>query len=90
MNSSSLTLEEIKKMAPEEALKSLNSWIEKHPDNDEALVIRGQKLWNLNRRGEAISDYLQALRINPQSKAGILLDYAYSILDYYNKDLLNP
>ena len=84
------SLEEIKKMQPEEAIAALTEIIETNPDNEEALTLRGLRHWSLNHRREAINDYLAALKINPESKAKMALDYANSILDYYNKDLLNP
>ena len=84
------SLEEIKKLSPEEALDKLNEYILTHPEDDEAITMRGQKLWKLNRTREAINDYLLAISINPASRAKTLLDYANSILAYYNKDLLNP
>ena len=85
-----LNLEEIKKLPPEEAISQLNVYLEKHPQDDEAYTLRGLRYWGLNRRKEAINDYLQAIKINPESKAKMALQYANSILDYYNKDLLNP
>lgn len=85
-----LSLEEIKKLPPSEAINSLDKFLESNPLNEEALIIRGQKHWVLNQRSQAIKDYLEAIKINPDSKAQMLLDYAYSILNFYNKDLLNP
>ena len=73
-----------------EAIEALDSFLERNPGNDEALTLRGRIHWSLNHRKEAINDYLAALKLNPESKAGMLLEYANSILDYYNKDLLNP
>lgn len=89
-SSHSYTLLEIKEMSFEIAIPLLDKMIEENPQDEEALTLRGQKLWKQNRRREAINDYLQAISINPASRAKILLDYANSILDYYNKDLLNP
>lgn len=85
-----LHLEEIIKLPPGEAIEALTAFLERFPGNDEALTLRGQKHWILNHRRDAINDYLSALKINPESRAGMLLDYANSILDFYNKDLLNP
>lgn len=84
------SLEEIKSMKAEDAIPLLDEFILKNPDNDEAYTIRGLKNWSLNRRKEAINDYLSAIKINPESRARMALQYANSILDYYNKDLLNP
>lgn len=82
--------DKLKNMNAVEAIAWLDEYIILHPDDDEAFTIRGIKHWGLNHRKEAINDYLAALKINPESRAKMALEYAYSILDYYNKDLLNP
>lgn len=82
--------EELKKLPPEEAISILNAYLENNPENEQAYILRGQKHWVLNHRREAINDYLKAVEINPESRAKTLLDYANSILAFYNKDLLNP
>lgn len=86
----SFSLDEIKKLPPEEAIPLLDDYISSHPDDDEALTLRGLRHWALNHRQLAINDYLAAMEINPESKAKMALQYANSILDYYNKDLYNP
>lgn len=86
----SKTLEEIKKLPPEEAIALLDNIIADNLENDEAFSLRGMKHWTLNHRQQAINDYLAAIKINPDSKAKLALQYANSILDYYCKDLLNP
>ena len=86
----SLSLENIKSLPPLEAIIELDVYISNHPDDDEALTLRGLRHWALNHRQLAINDYLAALKINPESRAGMALKMANSILDYYNKDLLNP
>ena len=82
--------EKIKTLPAKEAIEYLSGIIDTDPLNEEAFTLRGKAHWSLNHRKEAINDYLTAIKINPQSKASILLEYANSILDYYNKDLLNP
>lgn len=84
------SLDEIKRMAPDEAIPVLDSYIKDHPDDDEAYTIRGMKHWALNHRQLAINDYLAAIKINPDSKAKTALQFTNSILDFYNPDLLNP
>lgn len=73
-----------------QAISILDVYIELHPEDDEALTVRGMKHWGLNHRKEAINDYLAALKINPESRAKTALEFANSVLDFYNKDLLNP
>ena len=85
-----LSLNEIEKLEGMEAIEALNKYLEAHPEDDEAYVVRGLKYWSLQRRREATNDYLAAIRINPQSRANTLLKYTNSIMDFYNKDLLNP
>ena len=77
-------------MPPEEAIKQLDLIIADNADFEEAYILRGQKYWSLNQRRQALNDYHSALKINPTSKARMYLEYANSILDFYNKDLLNP
>lgn len=90
MENSFDSLEEIKKLPPEEAITALQQLLERDPGNDTALTLRGRIYWNLGKRSLAINDYLQAIKINPESNARLLLQHANSILDFYNKDLLNP
>lgn len=85
-----MTFEEIKKEDSEKAIELLNVYISNHPQDDNAYMERGLKYWSLNKRKEAINDYLAALKINPESRAKMALDFANSILEYYNKDLYNP
>lgn len=90
-----MTLEEIKKLKEdgadgEKLVGLLAEYIEDNPADDEALYMRGVCNFSLGRRADAINDYLAALRLNPQSKAGMALKTTYEILNYYNKDLYNP
>lgn len=80
----------MKEISSEDALRQLDADIERNPVDEEGYVKRGQLHWQLGHRKEAINDYLKALELNPESRARVLLDYANSILDFYNKDLLNP
>ena len=89
-SNSPLSLDEINQLPAAEAIILFSQYIEIHPEDDEAFTLRGLKHWGLNHRKEAINDYLAALRINPNSRAKLALEFANSILDFYNKDLLNP
>lgn len=68
----------------------LSEYISGNPESEEAYTLRGMQYWSLSQRGKAITDYLAAIRINPQSQARTLLASANQILDFYNKDLYNP
>lgn len=72
------------------AIAELSAYIEAHPDDDEALTRRGIKYFGAGERSLAIHDYLEALRINPDSSAREALKAANEILDYRNTDLINP
>lgn len=85
-----MTLEDIGRLPAQEAITALSDYIARHPDSDAAYTMRGMRFWALQRRSEAIGDYLAALRINPGSNARIALEQARMILDFYNPDLLNP
>lgn len=71
-------------------LSALDEYIKANPTSDAAYTQRGLTFWSMGKRAEAINDYLEALRINPQSDARIALQSTNNILDYYNKDLYNP
>lgn len=85
--------ESVKGLPAEEAVKTLTDFIDRNegaPGLDEAYTMRGMKYWGLQKRSQAINDYLAASRLNPESKAVQALKAANDILDYYNKDLYNP
>lgn len=75
---------------PEEALETLGSMIAGNPDDPAPLIARGKLLWSLGRRGEAMTDYSAAARIDPDGPARLLLEHSSSIMDFFNPDLLNP
>ncbi len=85
-----MNLQEIRKLPPEEAIVRLNEYLAAHPGDDEALTTRGLCHWALSHRADAIRDYLEAVRINPQSRAVHALQVAQKILDFRNTDLINP
>ena len=82
--------ESVRGLLPEEAIDLLTQYITEHPDDDEALTLRGLKYWSAGKRASALNDYLAAIRINPDSKAKEALKAANEILEYRNKDLYNP
>lgn len=90
-----MTLEEIRSKIKEgattiKAIEMLTNYIAENPKDDEARTLRGMKYWSMGERASAIHDYLEAIEINPQSKAVQALKATNEILDYYNKDLYNP
>lgn len=77
-------------MTDNPSLEQLNAILESNPRDEEALVKRGQLYWSLNQRGKAINDYIAAIKLNPKSKATMLMKQANEILNFFNKDLYNP
>lgn len=74
----------------ETAIGIITGYLALHPDDEEALTLRGIKHWSAGHRALAINDYLAAIAINPHSRAVEALRAANEILDYRNKDLYNP
>jgi len=74
----------------EDALKALKELHEKYPDNDEILTESGMIHWGRGEWAACVEDYLEAIRINPESRAKVALRMAQENMDYYNKDLYNP
>ena len=91
-----MTIEEIKlkakdpEVSAEKIVELLTAYIADHPDDDEALTLRGMKYWSLGKRSECINDYLAAIKLNPNSPAKNALKATYDILNFFNKDLYNP
>lgn len=75
---------------PEELLELTEAWLMEEPDSVEAHIIRGKAFWKLGRRGEAMSEYSAADRLDPEGEARTLLDHSNAIMDFFNPDLLNP
>ncbi|MCM1368997.1 MAG: hypothetical protein NC204_01340 [Candidatus Amulumruptor caecigallinarius] len=82
--------ESIKTLDTENAINALTEYLKSHPEDDEALTLRGIKYFGSGKRSLAIKDYLGAIRLNPQSMAVEALKSANEILDYRNTDLINP
>lgn len=59
-------------------------------EREQALILRGMTYWKCGERAKAINDYNAAIRLNPDSEAVELRSQAYSILDFYHRDLYNP
>ncbi len=76
--------------SPAEALAAIEKALADAPDNPQLLTEKGKLLWRLDRRGEAMSAYEQAARIDPDGPARLLMEHSNSIMDFFNPDLLNP
>lgn len=80
----------IKALDATDAVTQLTEYLTGHPDDTDALTLRGMRHWSLGHRADAINDYLAAIKIDPTCKAREAMKATYEILDYYNKDLYNP
>ena len=74
----------------EEAIALLDSLIADNGDDDSLYYLRGNAHRKHNNWKNAMSDYCKAMEINPESPATAAYKAAVEILDFYNKDLLNP
>ena len=90
---------------PQEATSLLDDTLTAHPD-DAAGILRsltglatqqpslmieiGKRFWKLGLRGEAMSAYDTAAKVDPDGPAGLLIEHSNSIMDFFNPDLLNP
>lgn len=54
------------------------------------LYLLGRIAWKRGRKGEAISLYERAVALDADSEAAVALQQAREIMDFFNKDLLNP
>lgn len=81
---------EMKLLLPQESIPLLDSYLSDNPQDDEAFTLRGMKHWAAGHRSLAVKDYLEAIRLNPESRARHALETVNAILDYRNTDLLNP
>ncbi len=57
---------------------------------EEDYLRQGREAWCRQDWQEAINSYEQAIAINPESEAVALKQMALDILEFYNKDMLNP
>lgn len=55
-----------------------------------AEYLRGRMAWKDGDRGAAISHYSVSAALDPDGPGAIALEQARSIMDYFNKDLMNP
>ncbi len=80
----------IENNAVDEAIVSLDRFIEESGDSAEAYFQRGKLAWQAGHRREAINDYHRAVDIDSASPAREALRLSMSIMNFYNTDLYNP
>ena len=74
----------------QEALKTIEDLLAENTEDANLLIARGKILWSMGKRGEAMSDYAKAERLDPEGPAHLLIEHSNSIMDFFNPDLLNP
>ncbi|MCD7978129.1 MAG: tetratricopeptide repeat protein [Tannerellaceae bacterium] len=74
----------------ETAIQLLNELIENNKTNDEAYYLRGNAYRKTGNFKEALTNYLVAIELNPDSPAVQAHHMLMDILNFYNKDLYNP
>lgn len=74
----------------QEAIEGLEQYINEHPDDDNALYVKGRLQWKLGDKSRAMASYRQAVAINPDSPARVALEMADDVFNFFNKDLYNP
>lgn len=74
----------------DEAVSALDRNIEENATNALWWYLRGKTYWRMQRRADAISDYEEAVHLDPQSPAAHALEMARDVMNFYNPDLLNP
>lgn len=73
------------------AAASLLKAVAAHPQASAELIVEaGKQLWKRGMRGEAMSAYEKADKLDPQGPAHLLIEHSNSIMDFFNPDLLNP
>ena len=73
-----------------EAMALLDKLIADYPGDDSLFFTRGKLHWRHGQRPAAMADYLEAVRLNPDSPAAVALAHARDIDDFFNPDLFNP
>lgn len=88
------TKDEIKRLIDnneaEKAIAILDEMIATDNTDDDLYFLRGNAYRKFNNWKNAVSDYCKAMDLNPDSPAANAYRAALEILEYYNKDLLNP
>lgn len=57
---------------------------------EKEFITQGDIAWKEQNWKECLDNYTEAIRINPCSQAVAKREMVKRILDFYNKDMLNP
>lgn len=87
------TIDDVKKFERNEvknAIAQLDVMIELCPELDELYYLRGNAYRKFNSWKNALNDYCKAISLNPDSPAVEAYRASLEILEFFNKDMLNP
>ena len=88
------TIEDVKNMIERNEVKNaiaqLDVMIELCPELDELYYLRGDAYRKFNSWKNALNDYCKAISLNPDSPAVEAYRASLEILEFFNKDMLNP
>lgn len=73
-----------------EAIRFLDTYIEKYPTADDAWYLRGNAYRKEENFQQALNNYIKAIELNPDSPAAGAHAMLMNILNYTNKDVYNP
>jgi cytochrome c-type biogenesis protein CcmH/NrfG len=74
----------------ERAIEELKRYIAANPKSDKAYFMLGNSYRRKNDWKNAMTNYCEAIAINPKSPAVEAYRQAEEILNFYNHDLYNP
>lgn len=57
---------------------------------EQEYIEQGDMSWKRQDWKHCLDSYTEAIRLNPQSQAKAKREMVMQILDFYNKDMLNP
>ena len=88
------TIDDVKNMIERNEVKNaiaqLDVMIELCPELDELYYLRGNAYRKFNSWKNALNDYCKAISLNPDSPAVEAYRASLEILEFFNKDMLNP
>ena len=88
------TIDDVKNMIERNEVKNaiaqLDVMIELCPELDELYYLRGNAYRKFNSWKNALNDYCKAISLNPNSPAVEAYRASLEILEFFNKDMLNP
>lgn len=71
-------------------IAAITAMIEQTGPTADLYYRRGKLYWRLGQRAAAITDFNEAVAIDPVSPAAAYIAMTGDIMDFYNTDLYNP